>query len=421
MKNIKKFIDFEITLFLTILFLFGAIFITFNIYSINDVNFTDSISLNNKNFIVFLDSYGLMIDVENLDKDTTISLIDIPSNDIFTSIFSENNFSKNISLNGRTFIVSYNDASLKINLETLNKSTFINLIDISYKDIFICIVIFYFICINIIYFIYKIFSFIFFIASYIKRFLSNKVASDSSIEYIDLNTYDLVIANTLYYNSIDLYRLFNIFEKFLKKENYLYEDNTINISKSIGLPTFEQSLLDIYSTKLVTDTIHINTFIQSNSLNKNISKINADLAKEEKLYTIEKQIINKLKQDNFIKFTTIKQSFGTSNKKYIQFLESLHLEKFLTSSNVEFLYMTSPSIILAFILFIIFSIICIKINQYLLFLLIPIIFICVFNCNRIFLTNKGKLEKLKIKKYKSILEQTSDLTEREKLFLELFK
>lgn len=62
-----------------------------------------------------------------------------------------------------------------------------------------------------------------------------------------------------------------------------------------------------------------------------------------------------------------------------------------------------------------------KINPYLIFLLIPITIVSVFNCDRIFLTSKGKLEKSKIKKHKAILEQTSDLTEREKLFLELFK
>lgn len=421
MKNIKKIIDFEITLFLTLIFLFIPFLAFFKFYYINST-ITDITSFNSGNFMFFAGSNGVMVNVENPDKDTDINLINVPFDNIITKfIFKNNNFENNMCLYNHNFTISYNSNTLKIDLNASTDNTLIYLIYISYTSIFLCIMLCCFICISIIYFIYKILSLIFFIASRIKRFLSKPTVEDSSLEYINLNTYDLLIAYTLYNKSLYLYELLGLFEKFFKKENYLCEDNTINVQKTNNLPAFEQLLLNIYNTTSELESIDNSSFTHSDLLMNKISKINSDFAKEEKLYDIEQQIISKLKQDKLIKFTTIRHFFGTSNKKYIQFLKSLNLEEFLSERTVEFLYITPPSIYLALLLLIIFACICLKFNLYLVFLLIPIVLTCVFNCDRIFLTNKGFLEKTKIFKYKTTLQKTSDLTEREKLFLELFK
>lgn len=257
----------------------------------------------------------------------------------------------------------------------------ISTLNYSYSTILKFVAILSFIVVNLLYFTIQIFKLI--------NYAINKTLYNSYIKYnfddenFDLENYDLLVATALYYTSSRIDTVINIFQKFFKNENYLLENGSINKSKLNELPFCEKSML-VFSD----DIKDIDTYYDD----------------------IEKRLTDTLINNNFIKFSSIK----------------LLLTSFLRGANDKYTNVSFKKnynfIFFEFIIFVIIALTISLLGFYFAIILIPFIVIpIVINMDKLFLTERGKIEQAKIIEYKKSLKNKSDLTAREKLFLELLK
>ena len=301
-----------------------------------------------------------------------------------------------------------------------------------------------FLFINLIYITNKTFKFICYIKSK-KDYEKYKVILGEFDENIDLNTYDLVLALTLYYKKFDIINKQYIFERFYKKENYLSESNEINDNRLIKLPYYERELLkQIQYENKIESEIKFPTWSEikediKESFTTDAEEKNNSYKANEEIDTknrkcLETGIINDLKKKGFVRRGSILMFFDKLidflDKKYNELPNSIlkitnviskFFKELATRRSYEFQRPAGTKIFL-FIIFIVFCIIFSISNIYITMALTVGIIILMFAFgNRLFLSKRGEIERVRICNCIKDLRSKGELTERERLFLNVLK
>lgn len=379
----KKIIDFEIVCLLTIIILASVAIFTFKYGEVIDISFFED-------FFVY-------------------------NQELFEKVISE-------------------DSKLILENKTLEIINGNNIIEVSIILISLYILVFT----NAIYFLYKIFKLFSKIKS--KKIYRNDQLNNEDIEELNLTTYDLVSALIVYYKRMYLTKTQYLFDNFYKSQKYLLENNEINIELMEKLPENEQELLKyIQFENKIIDELKSPSWSEIKADLKDYLKNTIEAEEEINIENEEEidkkilylKILNNLKKEKLVKSGTISMFLD----KVIDFFENLYnklpsgvlkvLEKIskglkeLQRSHFEFKRKAGVNIfifVLIFLWCIMFSLTNIYITM--IFTLSLIIFMFIFG-DIVFLTKKGIIEREKICIYRKTLKNKEDLTEREKLFLNL--
>lgn len=201
------------------------------------------------------------------------------------------------------------------------------------------------------------------------------------IDEIDVSKYDFILGSFIYYRCFAMNKLINSYKKYYTEKGYL-----------------------------VNGSIEENCVDKLSEIEKGIILMCADDVKleENDPMNLEGRCINDLKEKKFLKHDTLGRS----------------LEKFCEGKDGKYIntpYDKNPRIFILAILFFIVSGIIMKIfGVYETFIITPfIVVIMVFNWHKISLTELGKFERIRIINLIEKLKKQDDLSEKEKLFLEI--
>lgn len=307
----------------------------------------------------------------------------------------------------------------------------------------ILISIYIFVFINLIYFVYKIYKLFSKIKSKIiyKKYQFNQ-GEITEIDEVNFEKYDLISAYVIYHKRITFEKTQYLFESFYENQKYLLENNEINNELIKKLPANEQELLKYISfEKKVLSEMKMPSWSEiKDNIKKSFSsesgeEKNADIKTEEDIdkKSLYYKLLNNLKKEELVKHGTISMAID----KIIDYFEKLYnklpnsilkiFEKIVDvlsqtqRSKFEFERKAGVNIFI-FFLIVLFAIILSLSNIYVTMTVVVSIIILMFIFgNMVFLSRKGIVEREKICNYKKILKNKNkkDLTEREKLFLDL--
>lgn len=211
----------------------------------------------------------------------------------------------------------------------------------------------------------------------------NKEKEIGKIEPIEIEKYDLVLGSFVFYKCFSINRLVSAYKKYYKEKGFL-----------------------------VNGSIEENCVDKLTEIEKGMILMCADDVKleDDDPMNLEDRCMNTLIEKKLVKYNSIA-------KRVTKFCEGEDGKY----KDVD--YEKNPRIaIIAAIVFILMGIILKILGVYVAAIILPIIaVIFVFNSNKIVLSEAGRIERIRILNLIELLEKKDDLTEKEKLFLEIMK